>query len=447
MAQIESVLGPLISFLVVLSIVVLIHELGHFLTAKLFRVGVEAFSLGFGKRLFGVKKGGTDYRVSAIPLGGFVKLAGEASEEATGKPEEFQSHPRWQRILVYVMGPAMNVLLAVFLFSLTYMIGVRVPAYREESPVIGYVEKGSPADKAGIIPGDLIVIVDGKSVATWDDVELDVTTSPNREMKIGVERAGQRIDVVMKTESRTRYSIGYAGFSHRIEPVIDMVSKGMPAARAGIVKGDLILAINQVPITTFQQASQMIRANPGKEIVVRIQRKDQTIEKAVVPVDQKGIGLIGISPDQRSVLKTYPFLHAFGQGTRQCWEMSTLVFEILKKYVIREMPLSNLSGPLDIATISYTTALTGLSTFLTFVAAISLQLGIINMLPIPILDGGHIFLLLIESAARRDLRLRVKERILQVGFFLLIALMAFVLVNDVAKLLPDRWYKYVPWGN
>lgn len=447
MADIELFFGRVISFLVVLTIVVIIHEAGHFVTAKLLKIRADVFSMGFGKRLFGYTWGGTDYRMSAIPLGGYVRLAGEGAEEATGKPEEFQSHPRWQRIVVYVMGPVMNVVLAVVLFSATYMIGVDVPAYRDEPPVIGFVEKGSPADKAGMRPGDLILELDGRRVPTWDSLEIEEHTSPNKQMSIAIERAGRRLTLPITTESKTRYSIGYAGFSPRIPAAVDVVSHGYPAERAGLQKGDVIVAIDSTPVTTFQEATVIIRAHPGKEMLFAIRRGADVIEKKITAVSEGGVGKIGFQPAQQLVTKSYPFVRAIGEGFNQCWEMSTLVFQVLRKYVRREMPLSNLSGPLDIAAISFSFAMIGLSEFLSFVAAISLQLGIINLLPIPVLDGGHIFLLTIESAARRDMSLKVKERVLQFGFLLLVLLMGFVLINDVVKFLPESVYKLVPWRN
>ncbi len=447
MSYVGSTLGTLISFLIVLSIVVVIHELGHFLSAKLFKIRIDTFSLGFGKRLFGWTRGGTDYRLSAIPLGGFVKLAGELSEEATGKPDEFLSHPRWQRIIVYVMGPVMNALLAIVLFSTIYMTGVNVPSYPDQNPIVGYVEKGSPAERAGFVVGDLIVHIDGKKVSTWNDVDITIGTSPNHSMIIDVQRGARLLPLSMTTESRTRYSVGYAGFTYVIEPVVETISKGMPAERAGLQKGDRIVTINNIPIRSFQEASVIIRSNPGKEIELTFDRKGRLMTKRLTTANQKGIGFIGFSPHQDTIMRSYPFFMAIRESVKQCWSMSTLILEILKKYVIREMPLSSLSGPLDIARMSYTTALSGFSTFVAFLAAISLQLGIINLLPIPILDGGHVLLLAVESIARRDLHMKIKERVLQVGFVLLILLMAFVVVNDVVKTLPDSVYKYVPWRN
>lgn len=447
MDRIEQVFGMALSFLVVLTVVVIIHELGHFITAKLLRIRAEVFSMGFGKRVFGFKWGETDYRLSAIPLGGYVRLSGEQNEDAKGQPDEFLSHPRWQRIFVYVMGPAMNVVLAVGLFSIAYMIGVEEPAYREQPPLIGYVEKESPAQNAGMTIGDLIVEIEGRKVATWNDVEMAISTSPDKEMDIAVERDHTRVPVSIITTSKTRYSIGYAGFTPRIPTRIQAVSNGMPAARAGLQQGDVIVSIDSTPVTTFQEVSALIRAHPGTEMVFAIRRGADLLEKRITPKNEKGIGIIGVSPAQDTVMRAYPFLRAIEEGGKQCWELSTLVFQVLRKYFQREMPISNLSGPLDIAAISYSIAQTGLSEFLSFLAAISLQLGIINLLPIPVLDGGHIFLLGIESAARRDLSLRVKERILQFGFALIILLMGFVLINDIVKFLPESLYKYVPWGN
>ncbi|MBI2837521.1 MAG: RIP metalloprotease RseP [Acidobacteria bacterium] len=447
MDRIEQVFGMALSFLVVLTIVVVIHELGHFITAKLLKIRAEVFSMGFGKRIFGFKWGDTDYRLSAIPLGGYVRLSGEQNEDAKGQPDEFLSHPRWQRIFVYAMGPVMNVILAVGLFSIAYMIGVEEPAYREQPPLIGYVEKDSPAQKAGMRIGDLVVEIEGRKVATWNDVEMAISTSPDKEMGIAVEREHTRVPVSIVTTSKTRYSIGYAGFTPRFPTRIQSVSNGMPADRAGLQKGDVIVSIDSRPVTTFQEVSALIRAHPGIEMAFGIRRGADLLEKRITPKNEKGIGVIGISPAQDTVMRSYPFPRAIGEGGKQCWELSTLVFQVLRKYFQREMPISNLSGPLDIAAISYSIARTGLSEFLSFLAAISLQLGIINLLPIPVLDGGHIFLLGIESAARRDLSLRIKERILQFGFALIILLMGFVLINDIVKFLPESLYKYVPWHN
>lgn len=447
MELIVEKLGQTVTFLIVLSIVVIIHELGHFLTAKLFKIRVETFSMGFGKRLFGLTRGGTDYRLSALPLGGYVKLAGEQVEDATGKPDEFQSHPRWQRVFVFLMGPVMNVILAFVLFSAAYMIGVRVPAYRDEPAVLGPVEQTSPAAKAGFRTGDRIVRVDSEEIRTWDDLEILISTSPGKQIQVTAVRDGIELTAAVTTESRGRYSIGHAGFSPKVPLMIGEVISGDPAARAGMAKEDIIVSVQGKTYASIEELSAFLRANPGKPLHFVLERGGRAVEMDITPRSEKGEGRIGISWGYPTTFKAYSFFRAVQEGARQCREMSTLVFRVLRKYVQGDMPLSNLSGPLDIAKHSLSFALAGFSTFLLFLATISLQLGIINLLPIPVLDGGHIFILAVESTARRDLSLKVKERVLQVGFVLLLLLMSFVIINDIVKFLPESLYKYVPWAN
>lgn len=432
-------------FLVLLGIMVLVHEFGHFISAILSKVRVETFSFGFGPRIFGIKRRYTDYRVSLIPLGGYVKLAGETYEEGfKGEPYEFLSQPRWKRFIILFMGSAMNISLAILLVFIINMIGVSVPAYLENPPVIGWVEENTPAYDAGLSIGDLIISIDGKEVKKAQEVENIISTNPDKTLTIKIKREGKILEKVLKTKSRSKYGIGDAGIYFMIPPEIGFVSSGLPASKAGLKPMDKILEVNGVKVRSYFEVRDIIRKNPKKEVTLLIERKGEKKEFKVVPNDEKGIGVIGITFHIETVKKRYGFLKAFTNSIKENVRLTFLVVDVLRKMVRGEISVKSLSGPVDIADFSYQAAKSGIIGFLSFLAIISLQLGIINLLPIPGLDGGHIFIILIESVIRKDINLKLKERIIQVGFLILILLMLFVIANDIVKRLPSGWRSLMP---
>lgn len=432
-------------FLILLGIMVFVHEFGHFISAILSRVRVETFSFGLGPRLFGIKRKHTDYRISLIPLGGYVKLAGETYEEGfKGEPYEFLAQPRWKRFVILFMGSAMNISLAILLVFIINIIGVSVPAYLENPPVIGWVEENTPSHEAGLLIGDLITSIEGKKVSKAQEVENIISTNPDKVLRIRVMREGKILEKTLKTKSRTRYGIGDAGIFFMIPPKIGFVSSGLPASKAGLKPMDKILQVNGIKVRSYFEVRDIIRKSPGKEVVLLIERGEEKKELKVVPKNEKGVGVIGITFHIDSIKKKYSVLKAFSNSVKENIRLTFLVVEVLRKMVRGEISVKTLSGPVDIADFSYQAAKSGFIGFLTFLSLISLQLGIINLLPIPGLDGGHIFIIFIEAIIRRDLSLKLKERIIQMGFFILILLMIFVVANDIVKRLPSGWKSLIP---
>jgi len=419
----SSVLG----IIIVLGVLIFVHEGGHFLVAKLFRVRVLVFSLGFGKRLFGFHRGGTDYRVSAIPLGGYVRMAGDTPEDGrTGAPDEFLSKPKWQRFLILVAGPFMNLLIAV-----TFVAGLNIsgmPSFPLQ-PKIGELVPNKPAVRAGLKPGDVIVAIDGEPMKDFDDVKLVVSTHAGTPLHVDYVRDGQRRSTTLTpvAEQGEFGLIGIAGFYPFYEPVIG-VSPGSPAARGGLRNGDRILASNAKPIVQLTDLKPMFAT--GAPVALMVERGGQRLNLTVPaakpdPDDSlRGIGL----PVEFKKLAVGP---AVNQAFDENVKMARVSFMTIGRLFRGEGSVKELSGPVAIAKISGAAVRLGFKPLISLMAMISLQLGIMNLLPIPVLDGGHIMILLIEGVVGHDLSLRVKERIQQVGFAALATLMLVVIYNDV----------------
>jgi len=441
-----------LSVIFVFGTVVIIHELGHFMMAKLFKIRVEAFAVGFGPRLFGFRKAETDYRVCAIPLGGYVKMAGEnPHEELTGSIEEFLSRPKWQRFLVAVMGPVMNILLAVFLLTGVYYHKYEEPAWLSEPIVAGIVEYDSPGEKAGILPGDRIVAVSGTKDISWEEFALEVATSVGRLLDLEIVRDGLTIHKEVTPEAQGRQRGGYIGVFPMTPPfaslVVKNVMKGKPAAEAGILPGDKIIKVNNVDlIKAGKDLADVLKRATSETVLLTILRNGQEITLSVKPYKDSGRRLIGIERDQtqKMVVKKLSLGEAFGESIRKNVQFTGLIFDILQRLFRREVSLRMIEGPIGIARQSGLAARSGFSDLLFLMAAISLNLGIMNLLPIPVLDGGVIAIILLETLIRRDLSLAIRERITQVGVVMLILLAVIVTYNDIIKSLPVSIEKYFP---
>jgi regulator of sigma E protease len=441
-----TIFGTVVAFLIVFGILVFIHEFGHFFMAKLVGIRVETFSFGYGKRLFGIKKGNTDYRISLIPMGGYVKLLGEGMFE-TGRelaPDDMMSKSRGARLLVMAMGSIMNILLAVVLVAVINGVGVPAPEYQDQKPVIGYIDPGSPAARADLRPEDEILSINSRKVATWNDVEIAVGTKPDRIIALEIVRDGQVLPVELKTGSVTRYEMGYAGFRAKILTQIRLVTAGSPAEKAGLRPGDVIAAVDGKPVY-FYSFIPVIEANPGREIVLSVERGGTTLDLPVTPRKEGDVGKIGILQEAKSVVRKYGFFAAIRESLRANLKNVFLVFRFLKDLFTGQASTRQLGGPLEIANFSYAALRMGWLAMISWIAVISLQLGVLNLFPIPVFDGGQIFVLLIESLFRKDFSPKVRTIWLQIGFVIFVALIVFVIMNDFVKKLPHGWNSLLPF--
>jgi regulator of sigma E protease len=424
------------AFIVVLGVVVLFHEFGHYITAKLFGITVEVFSVGFGPRIWGVRRGGTDYRVSWVPLGGYVKLKGETPEESTPQdPGDLLARPRWQRFLVFVMGAVFNLVTAYVIIAAIMMTGVEEPAYPLQPPVVGEVEPDSQAQKAGIEAGDRIVSFGGKEVATWKDLEFLILVSPGQTKEVFLDRGGRRIAATLEIGTDRRQGVGVASIGPATGVLVGELQPGRPAAEAGLRRGDRIISIGGTPITTLARVFRAIQSSAGVPLTFVIERDGETFEKVITPVKDGERGIIGFVPTYPTVVRAYPVGEALVRAFWKNVEDAGQAFTTLRMLVTRELSLRTVSGPIGLYLASGAVAAEGLAYFLKFIAFVSLQLGIINLLPLPPLDGGHIFTITIEGIIRRDLSIQLKERVMQAGLILLLMFMGTVIYLDISKLI------------
>lgn len=439
------------AFIFVLGVLIFVHELGHFLMARRIGVRVLTFSLGFGPKLLNVRRGDTEYCVSAIPLGGYVKMAGENPEEArTGASDEFLSKGKWQRFQVLVMGPVMNVVLAlVVMWGVLYQ-GAQVPAYEQEPVVIGGFSDNSPAAKAGLTAGDRITSVDGKTINTWDQFELDISTKPRRTVTLGYVDNGQPKTTSLTVDSQWsmigsgKFEMGSIGVLPQVHPQVIALSPNDPAAQAGMKPDDVILAVDGQQNVTNAQVLDLIKAHAGQTLRFTVRRGNRILDVPVVPKSDGSGVIIGAQISNYEVRTIEPgFLHAAGLSVQKNWEWTTLIVQTLAGLLTRQTSVKQLMGPVAIADLSGTAAQAGWIPLFSLMAMISLNLGLLNLMPIPVLDGGHIFILFLEGLARRDFSMRVKEKMLLAGFVLLLMLMVTVIYNDLMRI---EWIqKLIPW--
>jgi regulator of sigma E protease len=440
-------LTSVLAFFLVLGVLIVLHEAGHFVAARLLGAPVEVFSVGFGKRLWGFERGGTDYRVSLIPFGGYVRVVGLGPDESdvasAGSEPEPDLLPRWKRAVILVAGPLTNIAAAVLFLAFAFTVGVETPAFLEQPPVVGWVDPESPAAAADIEHGDIIRSVDGVKMPTWRELDMALLTAGGREIALEVERDGTTRTVRLTPEAVSRYQFGYSGLAAPLEPVVVQLVPGQPAARAGLEPGDRILAIDDQPVEQFYDLIRLISPRPNQEMTLQVERGEAVLPITLTSDDVGGEGRIGIALVYPTELRKLGPVAAVGAGVTECVRITKETFRVLGRLFARKASMRQLSGPIDIARISGEAAKSGFHTLIRLMGLISLQLGIFNLLPIPILDGGHLTIIAFESTIRRDLPVRVKERILEVGFYALILLFAFVMFNDIVKILPDSVYNLI----
>ena len=422
------------AFIFVLGVLIFVHELGHFIMARRIGVRVITFSLGFGPKIVGFTRGDTEYRVSAVPLGGYVKMAGETPDDPrTGKPDEFLSKSKWQRFQVLIMGPVMNIVLAIVLLWVVLMQGARVPACLDRAPVVGAVGAGSPAERAGIKPGDRIIKVSGRAVRTWEQLSMAVGTKAGRQVPVEVVRGDQALSLNVTPEPQTKYEIGDIGVFPDVHPSIGQVLPGEAADKGGLKAGDVVLSFNGQTISYAQQLTEMIAKYHDQPVTFAVLRGGVRQEIQVVPKLRGKKGYVGISlSDEFRTVHLGP-LAAAKMSLERNYESSGLIFQTLVGLLTRETSPRQLMGPVAIAQLSGDSAQQGWIPLFSLMAMSSLNLGILNLLPSPVLDGGHIFIMALEGLARRDFSTKVKENMLLAGFAVLMVLMVTVIYNDLTR--------------
>jgi regulator of sigma E protease len=436
----------LLGFIFILGSAVVLHEFGHFLVAKLFKIRVETFSVGFGPRLFGKKWGHTDYRLSAIPLGGYVKLGGddsnaplEGSSAHDIPPEEmFNLRPRWQRVLVALAGPVMNVLTALAIpFAGAFIYGVPVTP----APVVYDIQRGGAAELAGLKQGDRIISFNGTQNPSWDNISGDALLSPGHPLPLVVDRNGTQIPLTITPT--TRVENGDAAGSLDFVPdygglpiVVADVAPGTPAEEAGLKEGDRFISIGGENVRSSAQVTEYIRSHDGQKIPITVERAGQTVQ--LMTNERRINGKLGIT-----VTEQLPLYQAgLGSAAKYAYDSNLQILRLTGKalgqvFTGQRSVRNTFSGPIGIyqATQKSIEKL-GWDGVFGMLGFLSLNLGIFNLLPIPVLDGGAIFLLLIEGLLALiglSISAAVRDRIQQVGFVMVLLLMVFVLTNDFLK--------------
>ncbi|HEX4772202.1 MAG TPA: RIP metalloprotease RseP [Bryobacteraceae bacterium] len=423
---------------ILLGVMILIHELGHYWAAISVGIRVDTFSIGFGPRLFGFKRGDTDFRISAIPLGGYVRMFGELpGDDAAADPRSFLAKARWQRAIVVVAGPLMNVLLAIAIVTGLYMHSFRKEVDPTD-PVITTVEPGSAAARAGIQPGDKIVAIEAKQHPNWEDVLNTAVLNARHPIPVVVERKGARLNLTVTPALDPKLGIGDAGWNADPDVELSRVEANMPAAQAGLRPGDLIISINHQPVLTTENVLQQVIQSGGRPAEVLYMRGGQIQKVFVTPIANKDSKLpwrIGVQVGPRGEIVKLGFGSALVESIRWNGRNATLIFDAVRSLVERRVSPKSLQGPIQIARMSTEAVQAGAIPFFGLMAIVSLNLAIINLLPIPILDGGTLLMLIIEMLMQREVSLQVKETAFKLGFVFLMMVVVFVIYNDITHVL------------
>ena len=438
-----NIIYKAIYFVILLGILIFVHEFGHFIIAKRAGVGVLKFSLGFGPRIIGKKIGETEYQISAIPLGGYVKIIGEnPDEEVSEKDREksFSQKPIRTRAAIIGFGPMMNVLLAFIFFCLIAIIGFKIPAFMEASPKVGWVEPDSPAKRAGLLEGDLIITINDRAVSNWEEVNFIVATNPKARLRLDIEREGVIVVKELLPEEGKLFGRGYAGLHPEWPPIIQEIIKGDPADLAGLKAGDVVLAIDGEEMKHWIQMAMTIWDSSEKTLTFTIKRGEGILTFPIKPkakeIDGKTIGLIGISNPREMISKQYGPLGAIVWGGRETLKRTEEIVTSIWKLIVGKISHRAIGGPILIFQATGAAAKLGLTEFMRFMASLSIMLAIVNVLPIPILDGGHLLFLGIEAIRRKPVGARAREFAYRVGLVFIIMLMLFVFYIDIARFFP-----------
>jgi len=428
----------------VLGVMVLIHEWGHFVAARLCGVRVDVFSIGFGPRLFGWKRGATDYRVSALPLGGYVRMAGQdlsdvdaGEKPPTGAPDELMSKPRWKRALISFAGPLVNLIFPIFLLTgLFSTVGIPYSAYLD-APVKVNELPPSQAASSPLKPGDVVLSINGAPTKTWEQALIALhQATPGSTLKMEVEEAGTRhaVEVPIKSNTESAKILGYAP----IHPIIDQIGPGTPADKAGIREGDLILAVNSKKIDYWEQFKEYTQSSNGQPLTLDIKRNGQPVQVVVTPkkdVAETGENVyqIGVLPRDDNAYRHVSFTEGVRFAGLKTVDTIAQTVDVVGKLFAGRVSIKQLQGPVGISHMAGQAVRRGPLDVISLMVLISINLGILNLLPIPILDGGNILLLAIEGIMRRDLSMSFKERFVQIGLVFLLVIFAIVMYNDILR--------------
>lgn len=433
-----------IAGILMLGVLVFVHELGHFWVAKMCGVKVLKFSLGFGPKLVSKQWGETEYLVCAIPLGGYVQMLGEGGGEqgedaeltAEERQRSFADKPVSNRLAIVSAGPLMNLLLPLLILPISFMLGVQMPSYVEQQPCIGYVAPGSNAAVAGFVAGDCVVSVNQQSVATWNDTNKTFVGAAGDPLSFEVERDGQLLRLEIPDDNKSLEGMQALGLLPFQSAQVGGLADNMPAKSAGIREGDLILRIADQPINSWYDLRAIIQGVGANSVPVLLDRAGQQVTVDLVPQqsDAEGAFLIGIAPMQSSETKRFGFVDAFAEGAKRTWELIELTLVFVQKLFSGSVSAKNIGGPITVVQIAGQAAQTDISAILSVLAFISIQLGILNLLPIPILDGGHILFSVVELIMRRPVSIRAREMAQQVGMAMLLMLMVLAFYNDIVRL-------------
>lgn len=445
-----SAFYTLVGAILVLGVMILVHEFGHFAAAKLLGVRVEVFSFGFGTRLAGFRRGDTDYRISALPLGGYVKMTGvnavEMPEERTAStddPGEFLKHPRWHRLIIAFAGPVANLVLAVVLLTVVFAVPHEIPWGTNQAAIVGWCLPGYPAEQAGLKEGDQIVQAGDIQNPTWQDVHNKILISPNQPLQLRVKRNGQVLPITLVPKADGKQQTGEAGVLPKQPFIVTALEPNMPGVQAGLKVGDQVLSADGNPIHTTGAMQAYLQKTKTKPVQLEVLRNNKPLTLTITPklaqldahTQTYRIGFVS----EPMEMEQLPLPQAFNRAVDQSKKLSGLIFELIGRMVEQKVSVRQMSGPIEIVRVSGEMVHhRSLNDLMEFMAMISLQLGLFNLLPIPILDGGLIAMLLIESVMRRDINEAVKIRLYQAAFVCLVLFAGMVIFNDVVKMLPGQ---------
>jgi regulator of sigma E protease len=431
-------LQPVFWVVILLGVMILVHELGHFWAALAVGVKVETFSIGFGPRIWGFHRGDTDFRLSAIPFGGYVRMLGEqAGDENAIDPQSFQAKARWQRAVVIIAGPLMNIILAIGIVTGLYMYEFR-KEIDTKNPVITSVKPDSAAAQAGFQGGDRILQFADEKNPNWDYLIMQEALNANHEMNVTVDRHGQVLTIPVTPRMDQKTGLGSIGWVGEQNVQIGDIQQGSPAQAAGLKPGDLFLNIDGQAVASPLTVQQAVIHSGGRPIDLQVMRSGQTREFSITPIkngDSKLPFRIGVSFRLPVEIVKLSFPQAFTESLKFNRQNALMIFQMLGSIIERRVSPKSVSGPIGIAVMSNEAAQQGPWMYLLLMALVSLNLAIFNLLPIPILDGGTLLLLAIEMLLQREVSMRIKETVFKLGFVFLMMIVVFVIYNDISKIL------------